>query len=649
MPVAPTYPGVYVEELPSGVHTITGVSTAVTAFLGYFSQGPMDTATQIFSVADLERNFGGLIATSEAGYAIQQFFANGGAEAWVVRVAESTSEPATASIQISDKVTGGTVILEADAASPGNWGNSVRLAVDFNSSAPATRFNLTVTLVDSSTPPVAVATETYRNLTLDPTDSNYALAVVNNASALVTLKLVGSPGATELPAATGTVSTDISGVGLSSMTGEMTVSLGGTALSPKVTLSTAPTSLTGLASALQAQLRALTGASGAPAVPTAAVAVVPGSGSAKTLQFTAFVTDPSQTLTFADALAVTLGLDPAGSVNVQQYAPGGTAAASASNPVTGGDGGQPDAAGLLGDPLARKGLYALDLVDGFNILCLPDVMNLSDTAAASVISTAEGYSASRWAFLVIDPPQNSAGGAGGQERDTLDGIQDWLASNGTLRSSYAALYFPRPQVPDPLNGYRLRAAAASGTIAGLYARTDGSRGVWKAPAGTAANLVNAAALTYKMNDAQNGVLNPLAINCLRSFPVYGNICWGARTLDGADVIGSQWKYVPVRRLALYIEASLYDGTKWVVFEPNDEPLWSQIRLNVGTFMQGLFRQGAFQGSTPASAYFVKCDSDTTTQADINQGVVNILVGFAPLEPAEFVVLQIQQIAGQTPS
>jgi uncharacterized protein len=153
-------------------------------------------------------------------------------------------------------------------------------------------------------------------------------------------------------------------------------------------------------------------------------------------------------------------------------------------------------------------------------------------------------------------------------------------------------------------------------------------------------------LAYTMTDAENGVLNPVAINCLRSLPIYGNVCWGARTLDGADQLASDWKYVPVRRLALYIESSLYQGTQWVVFEPNDEPLWSQIRLNVGTFMQNLFQQGAFQGSTPRSAYFVKCDSDTTTQADIDLGVVNILVGFAPLKPAEFVILQIQQIANQ---
>jgi phage tail sheath protein FI len=224
-----------------------------------------------------------------------------------------------------------------------------------------------------------------------------------------------------------------------------------------------------------------------------------------------------------------------------------------------------------------------------------------------------------------------------------------MAQNATLRSSYAAMYYPRPQIPDPLNGYRLRAVAPSGTIAGLFAQTDGTRGVWKAPAGTAATLTNVPSLTYKMTDAENGVLNPLGINCLRSLPVYGNVCWGTRTLVGADQLASQWKYIPVRRLALYIEASLFQGTQWVVFEPNDEPLWSQIRLNVGTFMQTLFLKGAFQGSTPASAYFVKCDSATTTQADINLGVVNIIVGFAPLEPAEFVVLQIQQIVGQSPS
>ena len=646
MPVAPTYPGVYVEELPSGVQTITGVSTAVTAFLGYFTQGPMNQATQVFSVADLEATFGSLNANSEASYGIRQFFANGGAEAWVVRVSSSTTKPTSASIQIKDSSS--TAILLATAASPGSWGNGVRIGVDYNTTSPTTSFNLTVSEVDTSSPPNVLATEVYRNVTLSSTDPNFAVAVVNNASALLQLSLIGSP--TTLPVATGTVSTDISGVSLTSLSGmSMTVEFDGSTLGT-VTLGSAPTSLTALAGTLQSLLRSL---GSPPAVPTATVNLVPGTPSGTSLQISSVVATPSATFTFGGQLADTLGLDavgpPSTSTNVQQYALGGTAAAYAGTTQVGRDGDQPDATGLIGDPLAKTGIYALDAADGFNILCLPDVMNLGDNDAFAVISAAETYCQSNWAFLVVDVPQNSSGGVGGSQRDSLTGIQDWLAQNSNLRSSYAALYYPRPQIPDPMNGYRLRSVAASGTIAGLYAQTDGARGVWKAPAGTAAALTNVPALTYKMTDAENGVLNPLAINCLRSLPVYGNVCWGARTLDGADQLESQWKYIPVRRLALYIEASLYQGTQWVVFEPNAEPLWAQIRLNVGTFMQGLFQQGAFQGTTPLSAYFVKCDSTTTTQADINLGVVNIVVGFAPLIPAEFVILQIQQIAGQAPS
>ena len=191
-----------------------------------------------------------------------------------------------------------------------------------------------------------------------------------------------------------------------------------------------------------------------------------------------------------------------------------------------------------------------------------------------------------------------------------------------------------------------RLAPPCGTVAGLYARTDGNRGVWKAPAGTDANLTGVVSLATTLTDGENGSLNPLGVNCLRTFPVYGAVCWGARTLRGADQLTSEYKHVPVRRLALYLEESLYRGTQWVVFEPNDEPLWAQIRLNIGAFMNTLFRQGAFQGSSPREAYLVKCDRETTTQDDINRGVVNILVGFAPLKPAEFVVISIQQLAGQ---
>jgi phage tail sheath protein FI len=213
-------------------------------------------------------------------------------------------------------------------------------------------------------------------------------------------------------------------------------------------------------------------------------------------------------------------------------------------------------------------------------------------------------------------------------------------------SNYGAIYFPWVNVGDPLKNGRIRPFPPSGFVAGIYARTDAERGVWKAPAGIDASL-NGGVTGVKtgLTDPENGRLNPHAINCIRQFREYGTVVWGARTLQGDDDIGSEWKYIPVRRTALFIEESLYRGLKWVVFEPNDEPLWSQIRLNVGAFMHELFRQHAFQGAMPKDAYFVKCDGETTTQNDINRGIVNVLVGFAPLKPAEFVIITIQQIAG----
>jgi phage tail sheath protein FI len=220
------------------------------------------------------------------------------------------------------------------------------------------------------------------------------------------------------------------------------------------------------------------------------------------------------------------------------------------------------------------------------------------------------------------------------------------ATWGLARNANTAVYFPRVLQPNPLQEGRLGDFAPCGVIAGIIARTDANRGVWKAPAGLDATLRGVSALAVKLTDGDSGQLNPIGANCLRSFPVNGRVVWGSRTLVGADQLASEWKYLPVRRTALFIEESLFRGTQWVVFEPNDEPLWSQIRMNVGAFMQNLFRQGAFQGSSPREAYFVKCDSETTTQTDIDNGIVNILVGFAPLKPAEFVVIKLQQIAGQ---
>lgn len=221
-----------------------------------------------------------------------------------------------------------------------------------------------------------------------------------------------------------------------------------------------------------------------------------------------------------------------------------------------------------------------------------------------------------------------------------------MTSTGdNLRNQNVAVYFPRVNVSDPLNEYRPRNIGSSDAMAGIYARIDETRGVWKAPAGKEANL-RGVIVTTELTDLENGSLNKIGVNVLRSFPVFGNVCWGARTLTGADEMTSVWKYIPVRRTALFIEESLYQGLEWVVFEPNDASLWAKICRNVGDFMYSLFRRGAFQGKSPQEAYLVKCDTETTTQNDIDLGIVNILVGFAPLKPTEFVVIKIQQFAGQ---
>jgi hypothetical protein len=290
------------------------------------------------------------------------------------------------------------------------------------------------------------------------------------------------------------------------------------------------------------------------------------------------------------------------------------------------------------------GSAPLDHIDPFhiNLLCVPATSRVDHGSRKGLMDTVLAYAVDRRAFAIIDTPPSA-------EVGSTDKMRQWLlGSEGPAASPNGGVYYPTIRVPDQLAGGRPRELGPSGMMAGVYARTDASRGTWKAPAGIDATL-SGATLTSRLSDSDSAVLNPLGINALRTLPVIGTVAWGARTLVGADQRASEWKYIPTRRMALYIEDSLVDGLGWVVFEPNDEPLWAQIRLNVGSFMQVLFRQGAFQGSTPKDAYLVKCDRTTTTQSDINRGVVNLLVGFAPLFPAEFVVIRIQQLAGQTQS
>jgi uncharacterized protein len=319
-----------------------------------------------------------------------------------------------------------------------------------------------------------------------------------------------------------------------------------------------------------------------------------------------------------------------------------------SSPVAtaGSDSTQLDQAAYEGSRANKTGLFALEKTDLFNLLCIPpDTRSVGDApdVPAPVWATALAYCVERRAMLIVDPP------AGWND---VPAVLDPASGLGSLNlagpaARNAALYFPRVRLADPLREGQAVTFAPCGVVAGVIARTDATHGVWKAPAGRDAALNGTQGLSVEMTDRENGRLNPLGVNCLRSFPVIGRVVWGARTLRGADQLADEYKYLPVRRLALFIEESLLRGTRWVVFEPNGEPLWSQIRLNVGAFMQTLFRQGAFRGSFPREAYFVKVDGETTTRNDRNPGIANIVVGFAPLKPAEFVIIKIQQSTGQS--
>ena len=530
MPVQPTYPGVYIEELPSGVRTITGVATSITAFVGKAVRGPVDRPVTITSFADFERIFGGLHRDMTLSYAVRDFFLNGGSQAVIVRLYKAT-------VGSASKATYEVPNLTMQAASEGVWGTLVRARVDKKAVAdpnliavatrlgvlPADLFDLTVR--DGGTG----VTETFLNLTTKES-ARRADRVLAAESNLV--RVTASLPSNTSPAAHGG--------------------------------------------------------------------------------------------TLADADVWTAGTK---STPAKNTVPADVAVDSAVL----------DATAYNGSLASKTGLYQLEKVDLFNLLCILSDARGGDVPDA-VYQEALSYCVKRRAMLLVDPK------VGWSVSTAAAGVAG-MNLNGDMARN-AAVYFPRIKQADPQLGGQVETFVPCGVIAGIMARTDTQRGVWKAPAGLDGALHGVAGLQLDMTDAENGLLNPLGINCLRTFPVHGRVVWGSRTMRGADAAGDEYKYVPVRRLALFLEESLYRGTQWVVFEPNDEPLWAQIRLNLGAFMHNLFRQGAFQGTAPRDAYFVKCDKETTTQNDINLGIVNIVVGFAPLKPAEFVIIKLQQMAGQ---
>ena len=287
--------------------------------------------------------------------------------------------------------------------------------------------------------------------------------------------------------------------------------------------------------------------------------------------------------------------------------------------------------GAAASATVMTGVHLLDAVPTVNLLAVPG------EADPDLIAQLQDYCAVRKTFLIVDS-------APGSTFATLQNGPDSRMTGANAINS--AFYFPWLNALDAQQNIT-RPFPPSGFVAGLYAATDASRGVWRSPAGIRVSLTGQSGPVLSLTDPQIAALSAHAVNCIRHIAQFGDVVWGDRTLAGSDQTASDWKYVSVRRLALYIESSLSNGIQWAAFEPNNEQLWAQLRSSVGAFMQTLFVQGAFQGTTPAQAYFVTCDAGNNPQSSIDQGVVNILVGFAALRPAEFIVIQIQQMAGQT--
>jgi uncharacterized protein len=304
--------------------------------------------------------------------------------------------------------------------------------------------------------------------------------------------------------------------------------------------------------------------------------------------------------------------------------------------MTGGDGGGGDLDPADYAEILADGLAGVD--DAALVVATCDAM-LSDSShyaeyVDEFIGFAEGRPRQDLFFVGDLPSQRTVGDPTQATTATV------TAKDARTSSNYAALFWPHLVVGDLVGVGRNPTITVppGGYVAGLFARIDGRRGVWKAPAGTEATLNGTIAMEYQLNDLHSDELNPKGVNALRQIPGAGRVVWGARTMQP----NSEWRYIPVRRTAIFLRTSIYNGIQWAVFEPNDEPLWASLRASIGGFMETQFRNGAFAGRTRDDAYFVKVDAETTTEIDQAAGIVNILVGFAPLRPAEFVVVKLSQ-------
>jgi hypothetical protein len=569
MAVTPSYPGIYVEELPNLSHSVTAAPTSVTVFVGYshpFRTPPANfgTPVEIFNFGDYIANFGGFFDLNPwlpdyLGNAVFQFFENGGGDAWVIGL--EATEFLTAQGQPITAGAGNATLNPA--------------AITFDMSPAAAAGSVTATLTAQQ--PGGI----------DPANSNSPLGTPTRVQ-LVNRKK-SDPASADYDLADIVITQGASGETYRGVAAKnIAVALAQSAL---VTVTVTPA---------------------APGdAPGAFPESLPNNGD---LAYTTAPPPDSTLLNTADYATV---FQSGGPLDVD--------------------------------------------VKIFNLMVLPGISPVSAQQAA-VLSDALAFCEQKRAFFIMDAPPNATTGRVGPDpsglplgtpgRETMDDF--WNDRTDALPpppvSPNGAIYFPYLQTIDQVTQQPM-VSPPSGYVAGIFAREDAAVSVGKAPAGLETTLIgtNGVVPWGRMTDMQQGVLNLDGVNCLREFPGLGPpVVFGARTLVSANPAFQQWKYVPVRRTALFLEQSLYGSLGWAVFQPNDTPLWNALTQEVEAFMLTLFRQGNyFQGSTPAEAFLVQCDSTTTTPADQLNGVVNLLVGFAPLKPAEFVVIKITQLAGQT--
>jgi phage tail sheath protein FI len=644
-----SYPGVYVEEVSSGVRPIAAASTSTAAFVGEAEKGSLIAALKVFNFTQYQNLYGGFQAGSFLSHAVFQFFNNGGSQCYIVRVSGANTR--TANIVLNDRGAVTQASLTVSAVSPGVWGNQLTVRITNGSNNPGNEFDLAVYQEGNATP-----VEQFKNLSMVPdasnfvesvtSGSNYIRVATNAANSNVGAGTSRGAAAPTLPLGALTrLRINVNGDGYQEVNLQTAVGGGAGQVADLASAANVATAIAFAVSHLT-KLRASTD----PNAFTNFHCIV----DAGVLLLTSGTTGVASSVNVApanDAGVNATGLLRLGALQGGVETLGAAITRPINNPTNDptqalysylvGDNSAPTAqvatvqAGSDGDPIANDQPY-IDALQRLNDKDDVSLIAVPGRGSPTLVGSGMNYCANRSlsdCFFLGDLSQDD---------DTIEEAQAFMAAI-TPKNSYGAIYLPWLLMTDPTGvSAEPIPVPPSGFVAGLYAKTDAQRGVWKAPAGTAAGIAGASGLAVTFTDVQQGNLNPLNINVLRQFAAAGIVIWGARNVT-AD---PEWTYVPVRRTAIMLRVSIYRGIQWAVFEPNDVPLWTQLRLNITAFMMTLYRRGAFQGTTPSQAFFVKCDSETTTQDDINLGIVNVLVGFAPLKPAEFVVVKISQKAGQ---